>query len=260
MQGFSQKIFLPVFLLSVLLAGVTAAAGDDEVRLNIAPDHIRAGTFYHGTGIHITSLVPSGCRAVIKIEGRRSEVVLNRKGKLAVIWLNVGKVTVENAPQIYLLAASDELAGIGSREEREKLGLGYEALEKSITFSSDKGLTGSEFGDFLKLKEHSGMYNIETRIHMGDAKRGKRELSVDLPMPASIPPGEYKVQLFCFEQGNLIERASAPLSIEKVGLPSLTAMLAYDHAAAYGVIAIVVAMMTGITMGIIFHSRARQSH
>ena len=76
-----------------------------------------------------------------------------------------------------------------------------------------------------------------------------------LPLPSAVPPGEYEVELFCFKAGELIARSSAPLIVERSGLPKLMTDLAFNHAAAYGVLAIVVAMTVGIIMGVIFRSR-----
>jgi uncharacterized protein (TIGR02186 family) len=246
MTGFSKKLFLTPVMCLMLVARATAATGDDELHLKALPDHIDAGTLYRGAKVHITATVPSGCDAVVKIEGQDSEVELNRKGKLAVIWLNVARIVVKNAPQVYILAASKELTDICSQKERENLGLGFDVLRERMTFSSEKTLTGLEFGEFLKLKQHNGTYNAKTQIKLGPANNGRQKLSAILSIAAAVPPGEYTVWLYCFEQGNLTEHATVGLSIKKVGLPLYTSVLAYNHAAAYGIIAIIVAMATGI--------------
>jgi uncharacterized protein (TIGR02186 family) len=250
-----QLVFLVLmWLLSFAYVGAIAGAG--SVELSVVPDHVRVGAFFHGTKVHITGEIPR-CRGVaIKLEGEENEVKLNRKGKIAVIWLNVARVTAKNAPQVYILAASDELANICSQQERERLRLGFESLRKRITFESDKSLTGLEFEEFVKLKEHIGTYDVDTRIDVSPAGEGRQRLSAVLPIPSAMPPGQYTVRLFCFQDGNLVNQAEVQLSIDKIGLPLLLTSLAFEHAAGYGILAIVVAMMAGIIMGIIFSSRA----
>ncbi|MEW5994822.1 MAG: TIGR02186 family protein [Candidatus Zixiibacteriota bacterium] len=246
---------LPWFVTS---AFANALSSESPIELTAVPAHIQVGALYHGAKVHIFAEVPTCDGAVIKVEGGNDEVVLNKKGKVAVIWLNVAQVTAKNAPQVYILAASDHLANICSPQERERLGLGIESLRKRITFESDKSLTGLEFEEFVKLKEHIGTYDVDTRIDVRPAGEDKQRLSAVLPIPSAMPPGQYTVQLFCFQDGNLVNQAAVQLSIDKVGLPLLLTSLAFEHAAAYGILAIVVAMMAGIIMGIIFSSRAGQ--
>ncbi len=230
--------------------------GENPIKLSVVPDHIRVGTTYHGTEVLFEANIPRCNGVVVKLEGRDNEVTLNRKGRVAVLWLNVAQVIVKNAPQAYILAASDKLANICSREMQQRLGLGLESLRKRITFESEKPLIGSEFEEFLRLNEHSGLYNTNIQIELKPAAGDREELSVTLPIPSVMPPGEYVIQLYCFEHGSLMQKTEAQLSIEKVGLPLLISTLAQEHAALYGIAAIIIAMMAGITMGVVFSLRA----
>ncbi len=245
-------------LLIIVLADSAAAAGNLD--LTAEPDHIRINVFYHGAQINISAIVPDCDGTVIKIEGKSEDVMLNRKGKVALIWLNTAKVTFKNAPQVYILAASDKVANICSPQAREELGLGLDILKKRITIESEKALNGSEFDNFVKLKEHMGTYDVEIPIHLGSPGVNRQKLFTILPISSAMPPAEYIIQLYCFREGNLIARDSTQLSIEKVGLPRFLTSLSSRKPAAYGILAIVLAMMTGIIMAIIFRSRTGRTH
>lgn len=246
------------------LVGVAPACGTDApdeaaaVRLTAEPDHIRIGTFYHGTNVRVTADLPPCDGVVVKMEGKDQEVTLNKRGRVFGIWLNVARVTVRNAPQAYVIAASATLESICSKQEREELGLGFDALRSRISFSSDEPLTGSEFDEFLNLKRHSDTYAVSTDIHLTPAHAGRQEVSAVLPVASAIPCGEYTVRIYCFEHGSLLEDAATQISIESVGLPRLIAALAVDHAAAHGLLAICAALAAGSAMGVIFHSRTRR--
>ncbi|MEJ2721274.1 MAG: TIGR02186 family protein [bacterium] len=249
------------FLLLCLLrfvstdeAGAAPAGGDIE--MTAVPDRIRIGTFYSGTGVRIDADVPDCDNVVMTLEGEDEVDELNRKGKVGIIWLNVARVTVRNAPSAYIIAASDRLAAVTSRDEREKLGLGFDALESRIEFDSNKPLTGKELEEFIKLKKHAGTYKEDIDVVMGPAKGGRRTASAALPIPADIPAGEYTVRSYCFIHQELIATASMTLPIEKVGLPNLASTLAYSHAAVYGILAIVIAMVVGISMGALFSMKS----
>jgi uncharacterized protein (TIGR02186 family) len=251
----SFKLLILVLLGFCLPSALEPHSYSSDVSINVDPDKIKIGAFYHGTSVSVTANTPLCEGVVVKIESDGREVVLNKKGKVGVIWLNVAKITVGGAPEVYILASSDDVANICSTDAREQLLLGTDALDKKISFESEKPLTGKEFGEFLKLKQHAGTYNYDIPIVIEPASDKRQTITASLPLPSVMPSGNYTVRLYCFEGGDLIEDASAPLTIEKVGLPRLESELAHEHPAAYGITAILVAMVAGITMGVMFSSR-----
>lgn len=222
----------------------------------ISPAHIRIGTFYRGTTARAAAEVPPCEGTVMKLVGEDENVVLNRKARVGIVWLNVAKVTVKDAPRVYLLAASGDLAGICPKQERERLELDYDSLRRRVSFESDGPLMGGEFADFVALKEHSGTYDTGGRIVMQPGQEGGQRLSAELAIPSAMPPGRYMLRLYCFEAGSLAYEDSSQITIEKVGLPRLMTNLAYNHAAIYGIVAIVVAMGMGVVMGLLFNARS----
>lgn len=251
----------------LLVAGLIAAfvfpcgripAQQDSIRLSVVPDSIMVNALYRGTAVEISADIPEYSAAIIKLEGTRGEMELNRKGRVAIVWLNVAHVIVKNAPEVYLLASSDKIANICTEYERERLGLGYQALKAEIIFSSDKPLTGSEFEEFIELKERSRLYNMDCKIDMEPPAGGRQRMHAYLPVPSIIPPGEYGISLYCFRDGKLVANGSAKIVIEMVGLPNLVTSLAYGHPAVHGILAIAVAILAGIVIGLIFSSRERR--
>jgi len=106
--------------------------------------------------------------------------------------------------------------------------------------------------------EYRGTYATGTPIEVKDVDAGHRRASTTLPIPSCVGPGGYSVSLYCFEGGELVGRATAGLSIEAVGLPRLMKRLAFGHPAVHGILAVVVALAAGATMGLIFNTRSRR--
>ncbi len=50
----------------------------------------------------------------------------------------------------------------------------------------------------------------------------------------------------------MVSHTCTDLKVEMVGFPALLAKLAYQHGAAYGVLAVVIAIVTGFAMGFLF--------
>jgi uncharacterized protein (TIGR02186 family) len=249
------------FLVAIMLIACSAAFADENKdSLNIVPDQIQIGTFYHGAEVQVSANVAACDGAVIVLEGGDEKVGLNRKGRVAFIWMNVAQITISGLPRVYIMAASDKMDDICSKETQEKLRLGTEYLRPQMEVHSDQPLTGKEFDQFLKLKTHIGTYDTNNQIDLKQVQPGRQEISSILPIPSQMPPGIYDVHLYCFRRGNLAEEEMGSLKIERVGLPDLMINLANKHAAVYGLVAIVIAMAVGIIMGFIFSSLPGREH
>jgi uncharacterized protein (TIGR02186 family) len=252
-------------LMLVLLCGAAICCaqpgiGTDQVAIELNPDHIDVGTFYDGATIHVSADLPACEDAVVVLEGTEEEFTLNRKGRVAGIWLNVTQVTVSNAPDVYVLAASDELDRICTPDEQRALGLGLGFLRDRINFACDRAHTGSEFDEFLQLKRDRGTYELDAPLSLTQEGPNRVKLSAMLSIAATVEPGSYDIRLYAFNDKRMISSGTTRLTIRHVGLADWLASLSRGHGAVYGSVAIIVAILVGIIMGIIFHLLPRPGH
>ena len=77
-------------------------------------------------------------------------------------------------------------------------------------------------------------------------------MTASFPLPTNTRPGTYKVCLSVIQDGKVVSHTCTDLTVEMVGFPALLASLAYQHGAAYGVLAVVIAIVTGFAMGFLF--------
>ncbi|MGD8414528.1 MAG: TIGR02186 family protein, partial [Candidatus Latescibacterota bacterium] len=256
----SVTIVLVAIMVQSLPLALMARVDGTGVAMSVDPEAINIGTFYHGTTVRVAAQTPICEGVIVTIESGEKTFILNRKARVGFLWMNVAKVTIEGAPEVYVLASSADVEAICSAKDREKLRLGVESLKGITSVSSDSPVTGEEFDEFIKLKRHTGEYNDDITIDIESGGEEMQSVTAELPLPSVTPSGSYKVSLYCFNGEKLVETATDELKIEKVGLPRLEAKLAHEHAAAYGIAAILVAMVTGITMGAIFTSRGGGGH
>ena len=253
------------FILLFVLASLSkqdllpAQIPDAAPSVSVAPDLISINAFYKGTDVNVRADLPFACDgAVAKIQGMDEKETLNKKGKVSIFWLNVDEVNVTNAPGVYILNSSAPLDRICSLQEQNRLLLGYEALKERIHIQSKKSLSGSEFSEFVMLKEHNGSYQRSTTAQLVSETANKTVFEAMLHIPPVMPSGTYQIQLYFFKDLAISGQAHAPLRVEKVGVPNYLYSLAFNQPAAYGLLAIFIAMATGILMGVIFGSRSRR--
>jgi uncharacterized protein (TIGR02186 family) len=249
-------------VLCLMVGTVSGGTGveDNLINLRLNPNQIDVGIFYHGTEVEVTADIPNCDGAVLIAEGGSEETTFNRKGKEIGIWLNVAQVTISGVPKVYLMGSSKRLDEICSMTTQRELGLGIKSLRDHMKITSEEPLIGSEAEEFFALKTKSGTYNTRIPIGLTPEAGGRQALTATLQIPPTLAPGRYDVLLYCFANGRLIHKDTNSLDIHRVGLASLLFSLAYDSAAAYGIFAVLVAMMVGILMGMIFHSWPGSGH
>jgi uncharacterized protein (TIGR02186 family) len=218
----------------------------------VIPETIKVGPFFNGLKAIVTAELPKCSGVIVKFIGKDEEMILNEKGKKAFIWLNIGQVIVKNAPSIYILTSTDKLNEICSDADQKKELLGYNSLKERIVFESTLKMSENEFDEYIKLKEYKGCYNINHEAVIFSDSDGKQTLKATLEVPSFITPDEYNVVIYCFYEGNLVDKVVLNLSVEEVGIPLFIKNLAMNSPAIYGISSIIVAMIAGIIIGLIF--------
>ena len=64
--------------------------------------------------------------------------------------------------------------------------------------------------------------------------------------------GGSQVCLTVLQGGQVISKQCRDLKVVMVGFPAMMASLAYEHGATYGILAVIIAIVTGFAMGYLF--------
>ncbi len=253
-----------ILLATLLIVSVcmAKAVGQEATPFTMSHHKIEVNSFYHGTDLVISGTAPADSRLALVLTGDKRELRLNRKGKVGPLWMNVGVVGVEGAPEMYyLFTSTPAIEMLGCRESLEKCCIGYGVLRKSVTISQNGTDSDLIFGEFIKLKENMGLYKClpgSIKVEPVDGKTEK--FSVTVPIPPLVPAGDYNVSLYCFKKEPSFTSSTGSLIVEKTGMPQKLSLLAFHYPAAYGVLAIVVAIAAGLFMGVLFGSRQKGGH
>ncbi|MGW8267015.1 MAG: TIGR02186 family protein [Longimicrobiales bacterium] len=241
-----------------------SAEGPATLELTLEPSEVRAGMFFDGATVQVTALVPEGLGITVSCRGPEEPVVLNRKGKaLGLIWMNVGEVEIDGAPELYLLHASGELGDLATASSLEGLGVGYAALERraEIKGAGGNGEEADLFGEFVSLKESDGLYVLsEGSVEVGPGPGGRVRVTTEIHLPAKTPPGEYEILVhgFAGQNGSLL--GTAPFRVVQVGMAASIRTLATEHGLQYGILAVVVAIAVGLLTGVLFGLGSKKAH
>lgn len=229
------------------LATLTAAANHDRIAVD---------SFYNGSTVNIKGECDADTDLIIKISSREGHVTLKKKGKAAgVVWMNVGDLRFENVPNLYFVNSTKDLDKIIDKKTAGEYVLGYNTLGQHIDIEpvADQSEKAKWFNELVKLKEESNLYSEGVgEIQFADQDGGKRSYSMSVAWPYQAPPSDYDVDVFAVRGGSIVERAHATISVERAGAVKYLTSMAMNNGAMYGLVAIVVALLSGIGAGLVF--------
>jgi len=249
--GFINRPIIRLLMLGLFLV-TSAGAGDASSEIQVWPDVVQIGAFFSGLEVKVTGKIPSGAQAVVEITGPAAAERLMRKGRRGGLWMNVGEVEVQGAPSLYLAASTTPPL---LKAPPKAATWGYPALKQQVRFagSVEQGEREMFLNQFFQLKESEEVY----AIFPGDlkVKGGSGDSQVvtgTFPLPTTVKPGPYRVCLTMVQGGQVSATHGCDLKVVMVGFPSMLAGLAYEHGAAYGILAVIIAIVTGFAMGYLF--------
>ncbi|MEJ5300418.1 MAG: TIGR02186 family protein [Thermodesulforhabdaceae bacterium] len=264
MKSFFRRKFYLILDILIILAVAPGSQGISlaESLFTVQPSQIEIGAFFNGESLSVQAEIPSSAQAVIEIIGQNSEERLMKKGRRGGLWMNVGEIHVTGAPSLYIAASTEPQI---LEDPPESASWGYPVVTKEIKFSGQVSENEKEklIQDFLKLKEHYGVYKI-LPAHIKNTKLadGHKKIDAVIPTPSSIKPGTYKVCLTIIDQPEKqkIAKKCQDLKVVMVGFPAILATLAYQHSALYGIMAVIIAIITGFAVGYVFKKGGGGGH
>ena len=252
-SGAGRKTLLGLAFMALML--ITAGKASAELTATANHDHIKIDFFYHGSSVSVRGISDQGTDLIVKITSPEGHQELRKKGKLAgFLWMNVGKLTFEKVPNLYSLHSTKKLEDILSRDEMDKYGLGYPALEKHVEISPvGSGDERAEwFNQFVKFKESSKLYSVSSgKISMTE-QGGKQNYYVLLGWPYQALPDNYTISVYAVKDKKVVETAETHVLVEQAGLVKSLAGMARNNGAFYGIISILAALGAGFGVGMVF--------
>lgn len=241
-------------LTFLVLAAPGLAAAATSNTLTVSPSTVLMDTQFNGTELTVNGSVPAGAELLVRVVGEPSDLHLREKGKVfGLLWMNVGKVNLHNVPGVCLLNGSLPLAQLGKAAQPYRL----EALTKAIGIEQEGGDPAVDIPhELLLLKTKEGLYRESAEgITMGEPRDGMRPFTAHIRIPSSLKPGEYRVEALALKGDAVIDKSQVTISAALTGFPKWLSELAYQKSALYGVMATVIAIVSGLVIGLVFQSK-----
>lgn len=250
---------LTLALLTITTTAVPAATVTATIAAS--PAQIAVTTFFDGTEVEVSGTAPNGPRLAVLLAGASGTVDLKKKGKVwGVLWMNVGEVSFEHVPEAYLLATAGPVCDLAPFEVRRDAGIGLDVLVFGAGAAGD-GESLRLFGELVGLKEHERLFgSFEGALEIRPGAPGEVAYSATLPVPARIPQGSYRLELWGFDDGSAAVLAATGIQVATTGVTHDVASLAHHHGLLYGVLSLVLALGVGLVTGLVFGLAGKGGH
>jgi uncharacterized protein (TIGR02186 family) len=243
-------------------AGLRQASAEnvDTIEAGASQNYFYIEPSYDGTAIILfgsidrESLHGRPFDLAVTIEGPIRPVTVWKKDRLAGLWVNTESLTFEGVPNYYAVLSTRPVREIASLEVRSAHEIGLDALSlplKAPNVPNGHPPAPKEFQDALiRLKKSSGLFSENSKGAFEFF--GSRLFRSRVFLPASASPGLYRVKFYVLQDGKTAGETSAHIRLKKIGIEARLSSAAMNYPWFYGLMAIIVAALTGGGASLIF--------
>jgi hypothetical protein len=249
------SIIIPVALCLLLHAPLFAGEG---IQMKVQPDTINIDALYNGTTITAAGTVPADSEVIVRFVGASSDLHMKEKGKVfGLLWMNLGSLIIKDVPNVCIVCSGIDSGASDATRSQAVKDLHLAGLKEIAKIESSTAADGTgSVEELIKLKESEGLYREMTGlISYGPASDGSKTFRAEVPVPSRLSPGKYTVDVAAIKNGEIVARSELPVTVNLVGAPAFLANLAFGYGAIYGILATIIAMLSGLAIGIVFQSK-----
>jgi len=241
-----RKIKLTAFILLFLFSNSVVA----EAYFDISENNIKIETNFIGKEVIIFGILNDNQETIMTIKGPEKNALIQKKERILGFWFNTKKITYNQIPSIFFIASSNEIEDILPTSTIIKEELSFDYLLENKTsqrnFISDISLDTWK-SNFVRIKKNKNLFK-EYKIENIDNKLFQTRIF----FPAKSIPGEYKVNVYQIKDNLILNKKEKVITLKKSGIGNQIYNFAHKNAAAYGLFAIIFAVLSGFLAATLF--------
>lgn len=252
---------LTICAMALGLAGAGAQIPHAEtIQIGLSTDHVTITAGFSGTDLTIFGAVdgidPLVARQgrydiIVVLEGPARPILVREKERFLGVWVNLDYYKFLNVPVTYSIATTRAFQDITDPNNYRQLALGSPNLyfQPSGEDHRSPGTIERFTAALRDLKQTTRLYSQRVG---GVQFLSQNLFRATLPLSRDVPVGTHKARAFLFKSGVFIRETSAQLAIQKSGFEQRISDTAKQYGLAYGIFAVVLAMVTGWLGRIVF--------
>jgi uncharacterized protein (TIGR02186 family) len=238
-----------IALLAALLCLASTAACAEDLVSGLSQDQVEITSNYTGTDIVVFGAIessdntssPAGRDVVVVVRGPNAGMIVRRKVRIASIWINRDFMKFGGMPTYYFVSSTRPLSSIASTQILQRYQIGLASIEPQSMSTHVPAKAEPYRLAAIHERQLSGLYAEATGVEFLSYSLFR----VRVPIPATVPRGEYTAEVYLFRDGNVVSAQSTPLDVEQSGLERRIYRFAHRSPLVYGLAAVLMAMLFG---------------
>jgi len=225
------------------------ACAQEPIIADLTEYRVAITTGFVGTDVYVFGAKSGPGDVVVVVRGPTVPYAVRRKDRIAGIWLNARRIDFGSVPGFYAIASTRPLEELMSTTARLREEIGLDSLNMMPEEDADPAEV-AEFRDaLLRIKQTARLFGRDAeRISIQREPLFKTKVH----FPANVPTGSYDIRVLLIRDGEITSAQTVPLQVSKSGIDALVYEVAYRQSAAYGLIAILGALLAGWFAHLVF--------
>ena len=179
---------------------------------------------------------------VVVVRGPDIPRTVRRRNRVLGIWVTGTQVPFTGLPGYYFVASTRPLDQIALADTLERFELGLAHLQAETTSAaSAEEIAAFHAATVRTLTREQLYFESTTAIEFLSSTLFRTRI----PVPSTVPAGEYHAEVYLFHEGTAISAQSTPLFVDKTGFERELFDLSNEAPLGYGLIAIVFSFALG---------------
>jgi uncharacterized protein (TIGR02186 family) len=194
---------------------------------------------------------------VVVVEGAPEPLDVRQKGRVAGLWVNTKSFSFNAVPSYYAVASTRPIEEFADTSVLEENGIGLEAVRMAAAADSAVRVSSEDLIGYkeavTRLKAQQGLFK---RDDYGVVFTGRSLFRSKIDLPATVPVGPLTARVYLFHEGTLLSRYQSRVVLEREGIERWLYAFAFERPFLYGIVAVLLALMTGLIASALFHRRS----
>lgn len=239
-----------VLLLALAVPAWAVPSKAEDLIFDWSPHRIQIKSDFTGAQVLVYGVVNGPGDVIVLVRGPTDSISVRRKRRFAGIWINRDKVTFDDVPAYYAVASSAPLGNVLPEEIRRQRQIGVDTLQIAAV-DGDLGDAQLFREALVERRQATGLYSKQAGSvrFVGDQPRLFR---ANFFFPASSPIGTYRIEAILVRDRAIAKAQTIALPLSQEGSVADVTLWAREQAPAYGLVAILLSLLSGWAAHLIF--------
>lgn len=239
-------------LFALLALAMPSQARAQALVADLSDHFIAITTGFIGTDVLLFGAIEGDGDVIVVLRGPSGKELVRRKSRIAGIFINDKDMTFVNVPSFYSVSSNRPLNEILGPAVRLRHEIGFDTLRLSPEKTADMAnpALAEEFRSALIRNKQNAELYVEDSGKVNFL--GSRLFRTRVYFPSNLATGSYTADVYLVRDGAVISAQSTPLFVSKVGFGAEIYDFAYQWPMAYGLIAVLLALLAGWAAALAF--------